>query len=109
MSPVAIDRTRIDSATQLEKIIDLHLSSQCQEDDLRIAVPRRVFLESSVSKVLEENQVIYTHDPNREALHIKIPSRVHESFNKYLSNKLLDKCIEDGLISKEERSEIFYS
>ena len=55
MSPVALDCTRIDSATQLEKIIDLHLSSQCQEDDLRIAVPHHVFLESSVPKVLKEN------------------------------------------------------
>lgn len=109
MSPVALDRTRIDSATQLEKIIDLHLSSQCQEDDLRIAVPRHVFLESSVPKVLKENQVIYTYDPDREAVHLKMPSRVRESFNKYLGNKFLDKCVDDELISRVEKSDIYYS
>ena len=109
MSPVTLDHTRIDSATQLEKIIDLHLSSQCQEDDLRIAVPGRVFLESSVPKVLKENQVIYTYDPDWEAVHLKMLSQIHELFNKYLSNKFLDKCVNNGLISRVEKSDIYYS
>lgn len=104
MSPAAIDRTIIDSAPQLEKIIDLHLSSQCEEDDLKIAVPRRVFLNSNVPKILEQYQLVYTYDPDREAIHLKMPSRVHESINKYLGNRFLDECVDNGLINKDQKT-----
>lgn len=107
MSPIAISQNIIETPTKLKSIVESYLKCP-QEDHVKIPVPSRVYQQSEVPNLLSERNLTFCYDIDREALHIKIPSILHESFNRYLGNTFLNACMCQNFFTWEQKSLVFY-
>lgn len=89
------------SPTVLEQVVDNYFS-QYPEDDLRLKVLWRVLAISKVPSLLDERKLRWSYDLDREALHIKMPSPLHDAlFHSMIT--LLDDCEDARIFTREER------
>lgn len=89
------------SPTVLERVVDNYFS-QYPADDLRSKVLWRVVARSKVPAMLDDRKLRWSYDLDREALHIKMPSPLHDAFFHSMIT-LLDDCEDARIFTRKER------
>lgn len=73
------------------------------ENDLRARVPPSYLHRKLPIYVLDRRNIRWTYHPDRQAVHIRMPSALHDAFFWYMPI-FLDNCRELGLFTKQQKS-----